>query len=169
MSIECGPIEHLVRDNLTLSVNASDNRQTRQALMTQLLLDFVLSLKRKGWVDLPASPSALEQLGVVVTKLERDKLVFGLIPDPNITQARKLMAASLGIEYEGEADLPTFGSLLRLARKERGWSQQMAAFRLAYDQSFVAKLENGNRKPTPDVLRNVLVKFGFSDISNEAK
>jgi len=54
---------------------------------------------------------------------------------------------------------------LRLARKNRGWTETEAAQRLAVSQSYLAMLEGGQRRVTPPLARKFKAVYGLSPTS----
>jgi transcriptional regulator with XRE-family HTH domain len=53
------------------------------------------------------------------------------------------------------------GSLLRLARTKRGWSQRRLATAANVPQSTVARIESGSRQPTIPMLERLLAAADF--------
>ena len=50
---------------------------------------------------------------------------------------------------------------VRTARLARGWSQQQAAPRLGVSQPYLAMLETGARRLTPELARRVMRTYGL--------
>ena len=57
--------------------------------------------------------------------------------------------------YEDIADAASLGRVVRLARKERGWSQRALAEHCSCSQRFISELERG--KPTAEVGKAIYV------------
>ncbi|WP_199610272.1 helix-turn-helix domain-containing protein [Flocculibacter collagenilyticus] len=51
---------------------------------------------------------------------------------------------------------------LVLLRKEKGWTQAMAAKNISIQQSYLSKLENGHYYPSEDVLKKLSLAYGVT-------
>jgi transcriptional regulator with XRE-family HTH domain len=59
--------------------------------------------------------------------------------------------------------MTTFGAVLAAYRRERGWSQYRLAEEAEIDDSYISRLETGDRMPGRDVTERLIVGFGLNE------